>query len=313
MTTPTGASPSVEFSLSAVSCPQCGAAVALPHDSESVVCPACGSGLRMVGGVLVQVVMERIELTRAQAEDSLRAWISRGAAPMAARNRSDQGAPWTAVGDLRFYPFLKVSGASGERVTPLAPLSSPWVAELGHAPGQLLDASTPGLPPGAPAAVTAAMLAPAVAAAPTVAPMAVASALTAAPTAAPTVTASVSAGTTLPDPALVKAALGTAMADRSVSRVLIEYRGYYPAKYSLEGNDGQRRDAIVAAGQGVVYGEQPPSRRPSARDQGVFLGETALLLAEAAFAPGLLPRLIAVLMTALVAFVLLGLTVVQDG
>ena len=103
------------------------------------------------------------------------------------------------------------------------------------------------------------------------------------------------------------------MVDRSVSRVLIEYRGYYPAKYSLEGNDGQRRDAIVAAGQGVVYGERPPSRRPSARDQGVFLGVTALLLAEAAFAPGLLPRLIAVLMTALVAFALLGLTVVRDG
>ena len=246
----------------------------------------------MVGGVLVQVVMERVELTRAQAEDSLRAWISRGAAPVAARNRSGHGEPWTAVGDLRFYPFLKVSGASGDRVTPLAPLSSPWVAELGHAPGQLLDASTPGLSPAAPAAVAAPMMAPAT---------------------APTVTARASAATTLPDPALVTAALETAMADRSVSRALIEYRGYYPAKYSLVGNDGQRRDAIVAAGQGVVYGEQPPSRRPSARDQGVFLGVTALLLAEAAFAPGLLPRLIAVLMTALVAFALLGLTVVRDG
>jgi hypothetical protein len=252
----------------------------------------------MVGGVLVQVVTERVELTRAQAEDSLRAWISRGAAPVAARNRSGHGEPWTAVGDLRFYPFLKVSGASGDRVTPLAPLSSPWVAELGHAPGQLLDASTPGLSPAA--AVAPPMVAPAATAAPTA-------------VASPMVAPAAAAATTLPDPALVKAVLETAMADRSVSRVLIEYRGYYPAKYSLEGNDGQRRDAIVAAGQGVVYGEQPPSRRPSARDQGVFLGVTALLLAEAAFAPGLLPRLIAVLMTALVAFVLLGLTVVRDG
>jgi len=117
----------------------------------------------------------------------------------------------------------------------------------------------------------------------------------------------------IPDATLLEPAMAQAMADRSVSRVIIEYRGYYRAAYSVEGGDGRRRAAVIGAGQGVVYGEAPPGRRQTLRDQAVFLGVAVLLIAEAAFAPGLYPRLIAVLVTAFIAFLVLAGTVVTDG
>ncbi len=45
----------------------------------------------------------------------------------------------------------------------------------------------------------------------------------------------------------------------------------------------------------------------------MFLGTAALLLAEAAFVPGLYLRLIAVLVTALVAWIVVTWTVVRHG
>jgi len=98
-----------------------------------------------------------------------------------------------------------------------------------------------------------------------------------------------------------------------VSRALVEYRGCYPAKYSLGEADDRPHAAIIAAGQGTVYGERPPARRRTARDQAVLLGTAALLMAEAGFVPGLQPRLAAVLVTALVAWIVLTWTVVRNG
>ena len=103
---------------------------------------------------------------------------------------------------------------------------------------------------------------------------------------------------TPPDPRLVEEVLAQALTDQTVSRALVEYRGYYPAKYSLSEADGRPHTAIIAAGQGTVYGERPPARRRTARDQAVLLGTAALLMAEAGFVPGLQPRLAAVLVTA---------------
>jgi hypothetical protein len=45
----------------------------------------------------------------------------------------------------------------------------------------------------------------------------------------------------------------------------------------------------------------------------VLLGTAALLMAEAGFVPGLQPRLAAVLVTALVAWIVLTWTVVRNG
>ena len=308
--------------LPVASCPQCGAAVSMPHDSDSVVCAACGSSLTKVGGVLVQVVSERVDVSRAQAEDALRAWISKSTPAGPSRGRSAAEHNSTSVGDLRFFPFLKTTGVNGEKVTPLAALPSQWVAELGHAPGQMLDVAdhAQGLVPGSsagpapgPAQAAAALTAP---------PSVQTAALTAhaAPTAvapAPAVAGPVQIvsdpSLTPPDPTLVEEVLAQALTDQTVSRALVEYRGYYPAKYSLGEADGRPHTAIIAAGQGTVYGERPPARRRTARDQAVLLGTAALLMAEAGFVPGLQPRLAAVLVTALVAWIVLTWTVVRNG
>ncbi len=273
--------------LSVASCPQCGAAVSMPHDADSVVCPVCGSSLTKVGGVLVQVVSERVDVTRAQAEDWLRAWISKSVSPGLLRGRSRAEQTSTTVGDLRFFPFLKISETNGEKITPLAALPSPWVAELGHAPGQMLDVADHG--------------------------QGLVASRTAGPMPAGLAPTAPGPALTPPDLALVEETLTHALTDPAVSRVLVEYRGYYPAKYSMGDVDGRSYAAIIAAGQGIVYGERPPSRRRTARDQAVFLGTAALLLAEAAFVPGLYLRLIAVLVTVLVAWIVVTWTVVRHG
>ena len=307
--------------LSVASCPQCGAAVSMPHDSDSVVCTACGSSLTKVGGVLVQVVSERVDVSRVQAEDALRAWICKSTPAGPSRGRSAAEQSSTSVGDLRFFPFLKTSGVNGEKVTPLAALPSQWVAELGHAPGQMLDVAdhSQGLVPG-----SSARPAPGpaqAAAAPTTPPVQTA-ALTAhgastaaapAPSVAGPLQIAPDLSLTPSDPTLVEEVLAQALTDQTVSRALVEYRGYYPAKYSLGEADGRPHAAIIAAGQGTVYGERPPARRRTARDQVALLGTAALLMAEAAFVPGLQPRLAVVMVTALVAWIVLTWTVVRNG
>ena len=308
--------------LPVASCPQCGAAVSLPHDSDSVVCAACGSSLTKVGGVLVQVVSERVDVSRVQAEDALRAWISTSTPAGPSRGRSAVEQSSTSVGDLRFFPFLKTSGVNGERVTPLAALPSQWVAELGHAPGQMLDVTDhgQGLVPGSsagpvpgPAQVVMAPTAPP--SMQTAAP--IVHGVPTTPTPASTVGGRLQTppdpSLTAPDPTLVEEVLAQALTDQTVSRALVEYRGYYPAKYSLGEADDRPHAAIIAAGQGTVYGERPPARRRTARDQAVLLGTAALLMAEAGFVPGLQPRLAAVLVTALVAWIVLTWTVVRNG
>ena len=285
----TGPTSNPMLRLSGLTCPQCGAAVAIPHDSECALCAACGSSLMKAGGVLVQVTQERVGVTRAQAAESLQAWIDAATASGPRNAHADAVLPRTAVDDLRFFPFLKVRGTGGEWVTPLAALPSPLVAELGHAPGQMLDVA------GA------------------VAPRAVVAGIAAVSAAHYTVSGPADTARSIPDATLLEPAMAQAMADGSVSRVIIEYRGYYGASYSVEGGDGRRRAAVIGAGQGVVYGEAPPGRRQTLRDQAVFLGVAVLLIAEAAFAPGLYPRLIAVLVTAFIAFLVLAGTVVTDG
>lgn len=126
--------PGPELTHSVVACPQCGADVSLPHDSDFVRCSSCGSTLVLVHGTLAHVLQERVGVTREQAGGILCAWLKRQAYVPACQ---------PTVEELRTFPFLRVREQEDEQVTPLAPLPSPAVAHMANDPTELMESDDP--------------------------------------------------------------------------------------------------------------------------------------------------------------------------
>lgn len=115
-------------------CPQCGAPVQVPHNADFIRCASCKSTLVLAQGVLTHVLRERVCVTREQATGILEAWLGKQAYVSTV--------PPT-VGELRFFPFVRVQREDEERVVPLGALPSPAVAQLAHAPTELAETSEP--------------------------------------------------------------------------------------------------------------------------------------------------------------------------
>jgi hypothetical protein len=117
-----------------VGCPQCGAPIQVPHNADFVRCSSCGSTLVLAQGVLTHVLLERVCVTREQAIGILQAWVNK-------QSFESKVAP--TVGELSFFPFVRVKRESDEHVTPLGALPSPAVAQLAHAPTELAETAEP--------------------------------------------------------------------------------------------------------------------------------------------------------------------------
>lgn len=116
-------------------CPQCGALVTPPHQVETFTCPWCGSSLNAGRGPRVFHLAERPRLSREGAEQALRRWF---AGPDTPRGLED-GAT-VEVGELSWFPFLRVRGSGAERVVPLGPLGLPDLLDLPRMPADMVAA-----------------------------------------------------------------------------------------------------------------------------------------------------------------------------
>jgi LSD1 subclass zinc finger protein len=119
---------------SEIGCPQCGAPVRLPHNADFIRCASCKSTLVLAQGVLTHVLRERVCVTREQATGILEAWLDKQAYASTV--------PPT-VGELLFFPFVRIQREDEEHVAPLGALPSPAVAQLPYAPTELVETSDP--------------------------------------------------------------------------------------------------------------------------------------------------------------------------
>jgi hypothetical protein len=85
-------------------------------------------------GVPTHVVRDRISISQERVAGIVEAWLSKQGYPLAEVRE---------VGDLRFFPFLRVFGEMQTRVVPLAALPSPSVSRLAHALTDLEDTDEP--------------------------------------------------------------------------------------------------------------------------------------------------------------------------
>jgi hypothetical protein len=117
-----------------VDCPQCGAPIQVPHNADFIRCGSCGSTLVLAQGVLMHVLLERVCVTREQAAGILQAWVDK-------QGFESKVAP--SVGELSLFPFVRVKRENEEHVSPLGALPSPAVAQLAHAPTELVETADP--------------------------------------------------------------------------------------------------------------------------------------------------------------------------
>jgi len=112
------------------------------------------------------------------------------------------------------------------------------------------------------------------------------------------------------DEELLRRELKQASADPGSGEVFIEQRAYYPVRYSYKGDS---YSAIVDAGAGRVLFTRRPARREVLGERRVAAGTLALLFGEAVLVPGLPPRIIVVLATALGLYPLLRWALARHG
>ena len=121
-------------------CPQCSALLTAPHQVETFVCIHCGSSLRTGEGLRLYRLAQRPSVDGGAATGFLRSWFAGDEGPpdMGTVARYD-------VGDLRYFPFLRIRRSGADRVAPLAPLPSPEVMSLAQVPAQLFADEDPAL------------------------------------------------------------------------------------------------------------------------------------------------------------------------
>jgi hypothetical protein len=110
-------------------------------------CPWCQSTLRPAEGVPIHYLEEIPRLDSEQALAAVRAWAAASNLPVKMEQEAD-----FRIGELRFFPFLRVRRTGPDAVFPLAPLPHPEVYDLGRTPGDLrpLLGATGEAPHGAP-------------------------------------------------------------------------------------------------------------------------------------------------------------------
>ncbi len=117
-----------------IGCPQCGAAIRMPHSADFIRCASCGSILVLAQGVLLHVLRERVCVTREQAPGILQAWL---------KKQGFESALAPVVGELQHFPFLRVKREDDEHVAPLEALPSPALAQLASAPTEMIESPDP--------------------------------------------------------------------------------------------------------------------------------------------------------------------------
>jgi hypothetical protein len=94
-----------------------------------------------------------------------------------------------------------------------------------------------------------------------------------------------------PDGEILSREIKAAVALGDVRELRLEYRAYYPVRYSFEGSP---YTAFVDAGGGLVHAGRQPARREVVGERGFAAGAMVLLFAIAVLVPGLPLKLIAV-------------------
>ena len=260
-----------------VPCPQCGALLTPPVEVETWTCPWCASTLRPADGVRVYQLVESPRVDRAAAAQSVLAWFT---GPEMPRGISDDAR--MDVGELRYFPFLRVRGLEGETVVPLAALPLPDVAAVAHVPADL----GPVLAPGADGRQAAREGGPASSTAP---------AMPALPE---------------PDDAILRSLLRVAAAERGTRELMVEYRAYFPLRYSYR---GERYTGIVDASAAGVHAARRPARREVSREWLVALVVVSPLAVEALLIPWFWIAVAAIVVSAPATYVLARQVVVRYG
>lgn len=229
-----------------VPCPQCGALLTPPVEVETFTCPWCGSTLRPADGVRVYHLVERPRVDRAEASQSVLAWFAGPDMP-----RGMQHDARVEVGELRYFPFLRVRRLEGETVVPLAPLPLPDVVAVANVPADLETVIEPVLS----------------------APAAAASGVGTLPE---------PAALPEPDESTLRSLLRAAAADRDTREIMVEHRAYLPLRYSYR---GERYTGVVDACGGGVHAARRPARKEVSGEWLVALVVMAPLAAEAVLIP----------------------------
>ena len=257
-----------------VPCPQCGALLTPPVEVETLTCPWCGSTLRPADGVRVYHLVERPRVDRAEAAQSVLAWF---AGPDMPRGIEDDAR--MEVGELRYFPFLRVRRVEGETVFPLAPLPLPDVAAVANVPADLETVIAPVLHEYSAAAQGTSD--------------------SAEPPALPE-----------PDEATLRGLLRAAAGDRTTREIMVEHRAYFPLRYSYRGD---RYTGMVDACAAGVHAARRPARKEVSGEWLVALVVVAPLAIEAVLIPWFWMAVAAIVLSAPPAYVLSRRVVARYG
>jgi hypothetical protein len=182
------------------------------------------------------------------------------------------------VGELRFFPFLRVRRVESETVVPLAPLPLPDVEAVANVPADLETFVEPVV--SGPAAASGGGSPPAPAALPE------------------------------PDEATLRSLLRAAAADRDTREIMVEHRAYLPLRYSYR---GERYTGVVDACGGGVHAARRPARKEVSGEWLVALVVMAPLAAEAVLIPWFWVAVAAIVASAPVTYVISRQVVARYG
>ncbi len=112
------------------------------------------------------------------------------------------------------------------------------------------------------------------------------------------------------DEALVRARLRESVADGATQGLSVEYRAYYPVAYTAPTGSFS---ALVPGAGGGVWAARRPARHAAAAEKRMSAGVATVLFAEALLLPGLWPRVLAVLITAVLLFLALRWVLARRG
>jgi hypothetical protein len=224
-------------------CPQCGALVGVSHGTEILSCPWCGSTLRPARGPLLHRLSEVPRLDREAALASLATWFAGPSFPPG----MDEAERRAKVGELHFFPFLRVRSAGRHESLPLGALPIPDILLLPGVPAELRPGSAPtdrfaGEGPRD------------------------------------------RGSRTLVDRELLWARLDRLEGDPPSGGLLIEERAYFPVTYEWE---DRHFTAVVAAASGQVLAVRRPGGPRVVRERLIVPPVAALLFAEAILLPTL--------------------------
>ncbi len=117
-------------------CPQCGGVVAVPRGVDRFDCSWCGSLLDPGGSLRFYRRYEEVHVSSTEAAQLFRAWLS---SPVMPRDLASEVS--FDLGQLQFFPFLRLKGEGEDRLLPMAEVPVPEVLDLARVPATLREST----------------------------------------------------------------------------------------------------------------------------------------------------------------------------